>query len=299
MRLPWMSRTDRRRWRAATTLPQLGELMALWLEGDIASQPGYQPRYGPDEETRDLTPVLAAACRAGYVTIASQPGCREITYSGATWLQRAAVEGFVDDSRLLRHLVDAAERAGLEIVINDLMDPVGDGALPTTTRDGETITAFGGALGWKDLDLIWRECSRPALDAAATAAQVTLVDRTWGPSTLVWDALEEVIRQHPSDGTASAEATAAAAPAIDRDTELDKLPDEEAMRECALCGAPFHGSRLYCSESCEDTDADPVCENCGCTDDTPCQGGCHWAPTDDMTDLCSTCAPSGVVTGRS
>ncbi|MGW1620979.1 DUF6919 domain-containing protein, partial [Streptomyces sp. NPDC002172] len=35
-----MSRSDRRRWRSARTISDLGELMALWLEGTIASRPG-------------------------------------------------------------------------------------------------------------------------------------------------------------------------------------------------------------------------------------------------------------------
>ncbi|GGZ19658.1 DUF6919 domain-containing protein [Streptomyces nitrosporeus] len=40
LRIPWMSRADRRRWRSARTVADLGELMALWLEGEIASRPG-------------------------------------------------------------------------------------------------------------------------------------------------------------------------------------------------------------------------------------------------------------------
>jgi len=42
-----MSRCDRRAWEQARTLLELGELVARWLEGDIASQPGYMPDCGP------------------------------------------------------------------------------------------------------------------------------------------------------------------------------------------------------------------------------------------------------------
>ncbi len=42
---PKMSRTDRRAWKQARTLAELGELTARWLEGDIASQPGYMPNW--------------------------------------------------------------------------------------------------------------------------------------------------------------------------------------------------------------------------------------------------------------
>ncbi|GAA3372255.1 hypothetical protein GCM10017744_103040 [Streptomyces antimycoticus] len=51
MPLPWMSRADRRRWKSARTVLDLGWLMARWLEGEIASRPGYQPRFGPDKES--------------------------------------------------------------------------------------------------------------------------------------------------------------------------------------------------------------------------------------------------------
>lgn len=190
MRLPWMSRSDRRRWRSASTLAELGELMALWLEGEIESQPGYQPRYGPDDETQELIPVLAAACRAGYVTTQSQPGAREIGWDGAFWTQRAAVDGFVRDPQLLRRLVDAAEEAGLDIVIRDQLDKPGEGAVPATTRDGEVVTAFGGALSARDLRLIWDGCSSEALDDVFTATQVTLIDPDFGPSSRLWTVLE-------------------------------------------------------------------------------------------------------------
>jgi len=75
------------RWHSARTLAGLGELTAQWLEGKI----GYVPGYGgapPDEETEPLIPVLAAANRAGFVTIVSQPGEEPTAgYDGETWMQ--------------------------------------------------------------------------------------------------------------------------------------------------------------------------------------------------------------------
>lgn len=41
-------------WRQARSLPELGELTALWLEGAITSQPGYAPGYGPDQAAADM-----------------------------------------------------------------------------------------------------------------------------------------------------------------------------------------------------------------------------------------------------
>lgn len=32
------------------------------------------------------------------------------------------------------------------------------------------------------------------------------------------------------------------------------------------------------------------CYICGCTEDRPCVGGCHWVPAPRMRDLCSACA---------
>lgn len=117
--LPWMSRSDRRSWRSARTISDLGELMALWLEGKIASRPGYQPRYGPDDETAHLVPTLAALCRAGYVTTCSQPGFAGTGADGLWWEQRAAAELVVTDPALVHRLVDAAYAAGLSVRIND------------------------------------------------------------------------------------------------------------------------------------------------------------------------------------
>lgn len=37
--------------------------------------------------------------------------------------------------------------------------------------------------------------------------------------------------------------------------------------------------------------AEASCVSCGCTDDHPCDGGCHWVSTDAGIDaLCSRCA---------
>ncbi|MEU7378150.1 DUF6919 domain-containing protein [Streptomyces albidoflavus] len=60
-----MSRADSRRWHAARTVADLGTLTALWLEGGFGSRPGYEPHWGPDEETTTLIPTLAALCRTG------------------------------------------------------------------------------------------------------------------------------------------------------------------------------------------------------------------------------------------
>src|ERR1700733_468670 len=95
-----VSKTDREQWASARTLAGLGELTARWIEGTIASQPGY---HGPsDIEDPAMVPVLARLNRAGFVTSCSQAGLAE-TGAGETYqAQRAAVEGFADDGMAAR-----------------------------------------------------------------------------------------------------------------------------------------------------------------------------------------------------
>jgi hypothetical protein len=40
---------------------------------------------------------------------------------------------------------------------------------------------------------------------------------------------------------------------------------------------------------------EPACSVCGCTEDDPCPGGCHWVPSLDpaLGDLCSACVGVG------
>src|SRR6266536_3121043 len=70
-----LSPAGARRWMSATSLAELGELTALWLEGEIGQAP---TNLGPPAgETAELIPVLAAVNRAGLVTDCSQPGMSE------------------------------------------------------------------------------------------------------------------------------------------------------------------------------------------------------------------------------
>ncbi|MEU3220116.1 hypothetical protein [Streptomyces sp. NPDC006971] len=191
MRLPWMSRADRRRWSSARTVAELGELMALWLEGEIASRPGYQPRFGPDEETAHLVPVLAALCRAGYVTTCSQPGLAELGFDGRWWEQRAAVELVVTDPALQRRLVEAARAAGMLVRVNDYRrGGVQDQPVVVTTADGEPFTAFGGRIGRADMRIQWPELGRQLYGRVAHGTYVSVVAPEYGPAgERLWEIL--------------------------------------------------------------------------------------------------------------
>ncbi len=184
MKLPWMSRSDRRRWRSARTITDLGELMARWLEGEISSRPGYQARYGPDEETEYMVPTLAALCRAGYVTTCSQPGFAGTGVDGLRWEQRAAVELVVTDPARVHRLVDAACVAGLFIRINDhRLDGGGVQEPPVvaTTCDGEPVTAFGGRISRADMAIQWPGLDRDLCRQVSTGTYVSVIAPEYGP----------------------------------------------------------------------------------------------------------------------
>ncbi|MEU1778130.1 hypothetical protein ABZ545_01430 [Streptomyces abikoensis] len=187
VKLPWMSRGDRRRWESARTLTDLGELMALWLEGELGSRPGYAARFGPDEETAALVPVLAACCRAGFMTEQSQPGESDTAFDGRPWVQRAAVSGFLSDSRLLERVRRSAEGAGLQVIAGTAQGR--DKAVVVTRWDGRDHTAFGETMRPRDLRYVFQGCSRQAVDALVAAWQVTVIDPVWGRDSLLWPVL--------------------------------------------------------------------------------------------------------------
>ncbi|MFH9983364.1 DUF6919 domain-containing protein [Streptomyces sp. NPDC017179] len=201
--LPWISRADRRRWRSARSVADLGELMALWLEGEIASRPGYQPRFGPDEETEHLVPTLAALCRAGYVTTCSQPGFAGTGADGLWWEQRAALELVVTDRALLHHLLGAVRAAGMLVRVNDhCRGGVQDQPVVVTTRDGEPVTAFGGRIRRADMAIQWSGLDRGLYDQVAHGTYVSVVAPEYGTADeRLWVVLDHLtcLRRHDPD----------------------------------------------------------------------------------------------------
>ncbi|MFF9638747.1 DUF6919 domain-containing protein [Streptomyces bacillaris] len=194
-----MSRADRRRWRSARTVADLGGLMARWLEGEIASRPGYQPRVGPDEETVHLVPVLAALCRTGYVTTCSQPGLAGFGADGRWWEQRAAVQLVVTDSALQRRLAEDARAAGMLVRVNDYRrGGAQDRPVVATTADGEPVTAFGGRIGRADMRIQWPELSRRLYDRVAHGTYVAVVAPEYGPAgERLWEILAPLTENTP------------------------------------------------------------------------------------------------------
>lgn len=193
----WMKAcADRRRWAAAQTLPELADLMALWLEGELSMWPGYGA--GTDEETTLMIPTLAAANRAGFLTDQSQPGYTGFGFDDLVWEQRAAVSGLVGDEQLLARIRRAGEAAGLLVLISHpRLLPQGRGAT-CTIRGGRPYTSFGEHLPARTLRGIWRGISRQASAAVVDAWQVCLIDPEVGRNDRLWPLLDDLFATRPT-----------------------------------------------------------------------------------------------------
>ncbi|MFC4955601.1 DUF6919 domain-containing protein [Streptomyces mauvecolor] len=268
-----MSRTDRRRWRTASSLTDLGQLAASWWEGTVRGVPGHRAGFRPSPDLAEQVPVLAAVNRAGFLVLAAQAGVVDGTVQA-----RAAVQGFARDPALIRRLVDAAENADLTVVLNNLLDAGGvpSEGVTVTVGDPRGDVAFGQALGVADLEAAWR--GYPAAKAAvAPTLQITLAAPQFGPHTLVWDVLAAAVPPAPvpaptvvcrecgctaiewqicGDGCTGVtdQADGRCAACIDPSVIID-WSKEGVEIECANCGAPHFSARKYCSTGCEIADA--------------------------------------------
>lgn len=191
-----MSRADRKTWAAATTLTTLGELTAQWLEGRIASQPGY---YGPVDVDEDDVPGMAATLamlnRMRFVTDSSQAGYNvcDDDCSCDEWRQRAAVSGYADDATL-GWLLDAIEGTRFQVLAAERRPswkpcPGTSGVVVTTrgnskTGDWTSHTVFGRPLSSRDIDALYDVCSAEARTALKSAWQVVVYDPEWGPNDM-------------------------------------------------------------------------------------------------------------------
>lgn len=187
-----MSPADRALWASARTFADLGELMARWLEGGIRSRPAYTPGAGPDEETGELIPLLAAVNRAGFLTDNSQPGDDGPGYDGRRWQQRAAVEGFITDHTLLNRVLKKTRRAGLLAVVHHGARRAARNGETVTWRGDDPHTAFGCYLHRRDVMHAWQGISHDALAELVNARQVALIEPQPGPSTRLWDTLTDL-----------------------------------------------------------------------------------------------------------
>ncbi|MEU7240309.1 DUF6919 domain-containing protein [Streptomyces sparsogenes] len=182
-------------WKKAESVAELGNLMADWLEGRLG---GWTPGYldtRPDEETNHLIPVLAPACRAGFVTTNSQPGHPpERGYDGRMWRQRAWVEGWIADAALLGRIRSSAKRQGIQVIAHGAGAKSRDYTV-ITEADGECCTSAGDYLGHRKMIADeWPGVGRRAVQELRRSTHLTLIDPVWGRDDRLWSALAGAIR---------------------------------------------------------------------------------------------------------
>jgi hypothetical protein len=182
-------------WGEPTDLAGIGEMMARWLEGTVRARPGFGHTGDdrPDDETTHLIPVLAAACRAGYVTDNSQPGRPESPgWDDALWRQRADVTGYVADRATVDRLARLARAAGLIVMFGrpgrrtDYRQQI-----DVSQRERHRTCSSGAVQSRGAIADFYGLCSEPAVCALQDAWQVMLVDPEWGRDDVLWPVLAE------------------------------------------------------------------------------------------------------------
>jgi hypothetical protein len=183
-----LARRAHNRWAQASTLQDLADLTALWLEGRLNHHPNYGRR--PDPETTLITPILSRLNRAGFLTSNSQPGDIRHGRYNAEWRQRAWVDGFTDP-RSAGVLARAATKAGL-IAHVTAPGPEVPAKIPVTTWNKQAKTRVGGRRGVEDVALEFEGSSPAAVQAVCAATQFAIVDPEWGRDDVLWPLLAQV-----------------------------------------------------------------------------------------------------------
>ncbi len=168
-------------WPAAETFEDLCELGARFLEGDLDHFPGWGAS-AVDDETDEVAALLAACCRRGFLTVASQPGSPDGPgEDGRLERRRAFVTGFVADSavQVLGSLVDRDL-----VVVLDRCDE-----LPLGLRGSDVFLALGPGAREAELDLFASELGPAGLAALETARWACALDPEWGRDDRLWPAL--------------------------------------------------------------------------------------------------------------
>lgn len=173
-------------WRTARSIPDLGRLMALWLEGELPHWPGYGAEFGHEEAgVGHLVGPLAAVNRNGFLTTQSQPAADGRGADGAHWRQRAFVSATVRARSPLLARLPALEHEGLVVVVGRPPRPVA-----LTDRDGTPTLEIGPWRPGRDhLAHEWAGTGRRALRELRRGTAVHVVDPVWGRDDRLWPAL--------------------------------------------------------------------------------------------------------------
>ncbi|MFT5051352.1 MAG: hypothetical protein ACI8QZ_002763 [Chlamydiales bacterium] len=179
------------RWRSATGFQQLGALAADFIEGQLEYFPGWLAA-DIDEETDELVPTLAACNRAGFLTVASQPG--RAPYKGFgdhVFAQRAFVAGFATSR--------AADAIGVlaldtELIISSYPSTDHGGCRVPVSRRGDETTAWAGqAAGPDELEIFAEVLAPQAMESLLAARYLSIIDPHWGQRDLLWESIAEAL----------------------------------------------------------------------------------------------------------
>jgi hypothetical protein len=171
-----MSRADRRAWRPARTMEDLGELVIAWLHGEITQTPGH---CGPPcGETVPLIPALEVINRGGLVTDNSQRA--ESADDGYTW--NTWVSGWADDATLA---AIRAATAGTGLIT---------AACRRTSHECDRMQSFWFC-PWHDSVCFWQDRC-PGM-AFSDLWYVNVEDPEPGRDGLLWDTLAAALGTAP------------------------------------------------------------------------------------------------------
>jgi len=164
-------------WQRARSFADLCELAARFVEGRESSFPGWGAA-ALDAESEPLVPALAALNRAGYLTLASQPG----TLRGVDGCeQRAFASGFcrAADARALggrSYLRGARSRA----------------AVAVSRKAGRARVLAGHNAREEELEIFRDVLGASALAELERCAYWSIWDPVWGREEWLWRKLARV-----------------------------------------------------------------------------------------------------------
>ncbi len=177
-------------WSRAGGFEDLCALAARFLEGELATFPGWGAP-DVDEETDALVDLLADWCRAGFLTVASQPaGCTRPGADGRRERRRAFVCGFASAA--------AAERlaglvaGGIEVRVQPAQDGAGAPGPAVGERGADPFLFAGHGAGPVELELFAERCSPESLEDLRGTAWVVIHDPVWNRDAL-WPALRTLL----------------------------------------------------------------------------------------------------------
>ncbi|MBK7641466.1 MAG: hypothetical protein IPJ19_00205 [Planctomycetes bacterium] len=166
-----MSRTS---WKRAQSFEGLCELGARFVEGREHSFPGWGAR-GLDAESLPLVPALAALNRAGFLTLASQPG----TLRGVDGCeQRAFASGFCS-ARDARRLSAKGARCFSR-------GAAGRAGVAVSRRDGAARVLAGHNAFEEELELFRGAVGSAALAELGRGVYWSIWDPVWGREEWLW-----------------------------------------------------------------------------------------------------------------